>query len=77
MPARKLESYVQKGIKAGFGIEPSTLAETLYTVASRGERVPLRLPLGHTCWEMAKSKFESLLEEFEAVQELSAIGPNI
>lgn len=48
MPARKLEHFVQMGIKAGAAagmIQPEKLAETLYTVASRGECVPLRLPL--------------------------------
>ena len=48
MPARKLEQFVQMGIKAGAAagmIEPEKLAETLYTVASRGQNIPLRLPL--------------------------------
>jgi hypothetical protein len=79
MPARKLEVFVNKGIKAGGGamIEPSTLAETLFTVASRGEKVPLRLPLGVTCYTLAKMKFSGALAELEAIKEISAMGQPI
>ena len=65
------------GMKAGVGIEPSTIAEAIYNIASRGERVPLRLPLGPVAWKMAKSKFEGLLGELHAVKELSALGQEI
>lgn len=77
MPSRKLEAYVNKGIKSGVGIEPSAVAETIFTIASRGERIPLRLPLGVVAWKLAKSKFEGLLGELDAVKELSAMGQEI
>lgn len=77
MPARRLESFVQKGIAAGATagmLEPSSVAETIYKIASRNECVPLRLPLGLTAWRMGKMKFEGLLQQFDAVKELSAMG---
>ncbi|PGH26420.1 hypothetical protein AJ80_01918 [Polytolypa hystricis UAMH7299] len=78
MPSRKLEAYVNQGIKSGVGmIEPSAVAETIVTIASRGECVPLRLPLGPVCWKLAKEKFETLLKEFDEVKELSAMGQQI
>lgn len=78
MPSRRLEFYVNMGIKSGAGMmEPSALAETLFTIASRGERVPLRLPLGAVAWKMAKSKFEGLLGELDAVKGISAMGGEI
>jgi len=78
MPSRRLEKYVNMGIKSGAGmIEPSAVAETIFTIASRGERVPLRLPLGATAWKLAKAKFEGLLGELDAVKELSAMGQEI
>jgi hypothetical protein len=77
MPARKLEKYVSAGMKLGVGMEPSSIAEVLFKIASREERVPLRLPLGAVSWKMSKSKFESLLEDFEAVKEISAMGQQI
>jgi hypothetical protein len=77
MPSRRLETYVNKGIKAGVGLEPSAVAETVFTIASRGERVPLRLPLGAVAWKLAKSKFEGLLGDLDAVKEISAMGEAI
>ena len=63
------------GIKSGVGMtEPSAVAETIYTIASRGEKVPLRLPLGEVAWKMAKLKFEGLLGELEEVRGVSFMG---
>jgi short-subunit dehydrogenase len=77
-PARKLEAYVNMGIKSGKGMmEPSAVAEAIYGVASRGERIPLRLPLGAVAWRMGKAKFEILLQEFEAVKEISGMGEQL
>lgn len=80
MPARKLEHYVQMGIKAGAAagmMEPSAVAEMIYMIASRGECVPLRLPLGSTAWKMSKAKFEGLLKEWDSVKELSGMGQSL
>jgi hypothetical protein len=77
MPARKLEFYVNAGIKAGGGgllIERSALAETLFMIADRGEKVPLRLPLGATAWKMIKGKVEGFLGELEEVKGISGLG---
>lgn len=66
------------GIQSGVGMmQPAAVAEALYVVASRGERVPLRLPLGATAWKMGTAKFESLLREFEAVKGLSGMGEQL
>ncbi|EFQ33929.1 short chain dehydrogenase [Colletotrichum graminicola] len=46
MPGRVLEKYVEMVIKSGRLTEPSAIAEAIYGIASRGERVPLRVPLG-------------------------------
>lgn len=78
MPARKLEHYVRMGVQKGIGMnEPSDVADVIYKIASRGEKVPLRLPLGAVAWKLARSKFEGLLAEFDAVKEISAMGKEI
>ncbi|KAH6634003.1 hypothetical protein B0J18DRAFT_5204 [Chaetomium sp. MPI-SDFR-AT-0129] len=78
MPARRLETYVNMGIQSGVGMmQPAAVAEALYLVASRGERVPLRLPLGATAWKMGMAKFESLLRDFEAVKDVSGMGEQL
>lgn len=73
MPARKLEAYVNAGLKAGAGVEPSAVAEAVYHVASRNEKVPLRLPLSSTAVMLMKGNFQGCLQDLEAVKELSAI----
>lgn len=59
------------------GMEPSAIAEALFKIASREECVPLRLPLGAVSWKMSKSKFQTLLEEFDAVKDISAMGEQL
>lgn len=66
------------GIKSGVGMsEPSAIADAIFKIASRGERVPLRLPLGATAWKMARAKFEGALGELDAVKEISGLGQEI
>ena len=65
------------GIKAGLGIEPTAVAESIYKIASRGQCVPMRLPLGATAWKLAREKFSKLLEELDVVKELSGMGQEI
>lgn len=78
MPSRQLEYYVNMGLKSGIGMnEPSAVAEGIYSIANRGDKVPLRLPLGVTAWKMAKAKFETSLTELDAVKEISAMGKEI
>lgn len=73
MPARKLEKYVKMGLKSGAGIEPVAIAKALFEVASRGEKVPLHLPLGSTAVALIKAKLEVRLEGLEATKDLSAV----
>lgn len=73
MPGRKLQEYVKKGIASGAGIEPVAIAKALFTVASRGENVPLYLPLGATAPMLIKQKLEKRLANLETVKDLTAI----
>ncbi|KAK3315589.1 short-chain dehydrogenase/reductase-like protein SDR [Apodospora peruviana] len=78
MPARRLEMFVRKGIEMGMGMmEPSDIADALYKIASRGECVPLRLPLGATAWKMVKAKHEGALGELEKVKGISGMGQEL
>jgi microcystin degradation protein MlrC len=72
MPSRILESYVQKGISSGMGMmSPDAVAEAICHIAGRGEKIPLRVPLGSTAWMMAKMKHEGALKELESVKDVS------
>ncbi|KAF7881103.1 uncharacterized protein EAF02_006994 [Botrytis sinoallii] len=75
MPARILEKWVNMGIKSGVGmLDPNGIAETIYKIASRGEKVPLRLPLGPTAWKLIRQKYEGFLGELDAVKDISFMG---
>ncbi|KAL4914782.1 hypothetical protein BDW62DRAFT_219864 [Aspergillus aurantiobrunneus] len=73
MPARQLEAFVRQGLASGVGFEPSAVAQVLYQVASRNDRVPLRLPLSATAVKLITAKLQGQLQELEAVSALSAI----
>ncbi|KAL3471728.1 hypothetical protein BJX99DRAFT_236881 [Aspergillus californicus] len=73
MPARQLEGFVKKGLAAGVGFEPSAVANVLYKVASRKEKVPLRLPLSATAVKLITAKLQGQLADLDTVSELSAI----
>jgi hypothetical protein len=76
-PARILEAYVNKGIKAGAGagmIEPDAVAETIWGLASKEAKVPLRLPLGKVAWTMMKGRFEGSLVELQGIKDVSFMG---
>ncbi|TVY39487.1 putative oxidoreductase [Lachnellula subtilissima] len=79
MPARILESYVNKGIKAGGAslMEPAAVAETIFIIASRGERIPLRLPLGAVAWKMSRASLEGRLRDLDKIKDVSAMGKEI
>lgn len=65
MPARMLQKYVDAGLKQGVGMEPADVARTLYEVASKGEKVPLHLPLSMNAVGLIKGACEERLKELE------------
>ncbi|KAJ5588373.1 hypothetical protein N7537_011051 [Penicillium hordei] len=73
MPARQLEMFVKQGIASGVGFEPSAVANALYNVASRNEKVPLRLPLSVTAIKLITMKLQGQLQELETHGALSAL----
>ncbi|KAI1145305.1 NAD(P)-binding protein [Nemania diffusa] len=73
MPARQLAAWVKKGIASGAGVAPSAVADVLYLVASRNEKVPLWLPLTNNAANLIKMKLQARLDNLEAVKDLTAI----
>jgi short-subunit dehydrogenase len=71
MPARMLKKYVDAGLKQGVGMEPEDVARVLYEVASKGERVPLHLPLSMNAFGLIKGAFEERLKALEGVKDVS------
>ena len=72
MPARLLQKYVDAGLKQGVGMEPEDVARVLYEVASKGENIPLHLPLSINAFGLIKGAFEGRLRALEEVKDVSA-----
>jgi short-subunit dehydrogenase len=70
MPARMLEKYDNAGLKQGVGMEPEDVARVLYEVASKGEKVPLHLPLSMNAFGLIKGAFEERLKALEGVEDI-------
>lgn len=73
MPARQLAAWVKKATAGGGGVPASAVADVLYLVASRNEKVPLWLPLTSTAYQLIKMKSQARLDNLEAVKELTLI----
>ncbi|KAF3017063.1 hypothetical protein E8E14_005431 [Neopestalotiopsis sp. 37M] len=74
MPARQLAAWVKKGIASGAGGVPaSAIADVLYLVASRDDKVPLWLPLTSTAYQLIKMKSQARLDNLEAVRDVTSI----
>ncbi|KAI0098671.1 NAD(P)-binding protein [Nemania sp. FL0031] len=73
MPARKLAAWVKKGIASGVGVAPSAVAELLYLVASRNEKVPLWLPVTSGAAQLIKMKLQARLDNLEETKDLTPI----
>ncbi|KAI0475337.1 short-chain dehydrogenase/reductase-like protein SDR [Xylariaceae sp. FL0804] len=74
MPTRQIIAMVTQARASGAGMEPAAVAAAVYGVASRGERVPLHLPLSLTAYGLIKKKAEGLLRELEDVKAITAMG---
>ncbi|KAI1827068.1 NAD(P)-binding protein [Xylaria intraflava] len=73
MPARQLAAWVKKGLASGAGVPASAVADVLYLVASRNDKVPLWLPLTSNAAGIIKMKLQARLDNLEAVKDLTPI----
>ncbi|KAF3003176.1 hypothetical protein E8E13_009253 [Curvularia kusanoi] len=71
MPARMLQKYVDAGLKKGVGMEPEDVARALYEVGSKGDKVPLHLPLSMNAYGLISEAFKGRLEALEKVKDIS------
>lgn len=59
----------------GMGTDVNFFAETVYKLADRkGEKVPLRQPLGDVTWKMGRERWEGLLKEWDGLKEVAFMG---
>ena len=51
--------------------EPNAVAATMYQIVSRGEKIPIRVPLGTDAWSMIMADIENVRKDLEGMKELS------
>ena len=51
--------------------EPEAVAAAMYRVVSRGERIPIRVPLGQDAWNMIRADVDGAKNELEEIKEVS------
>ena len=73
MPGRQLAAWVKKGVAAGVRVPASAVADVLYLVASRGQKVPLWLPLTNQAGGLIRAKMQQRLDNLEETKDLTPI----
>ncbi|KAI9167479.1 Oxidoreductase calM [Paramyrothecium foliicola] len=70
-PTRTLLAYVHSPEARATWALPQSVAESMYHVASRGGKIPLRVPLGRDAWSFMRQEIETLGKELDDVRAIS------
>ncbi|RDW68925.1 uncharacterized protein DSM5745_08685 [Aspergillus mulundensis] len=73
MPSRMLDAFVEQNLASGAGLDAADLAHLLVRIASRGEKVPIFLPVSATATALVTGALRARLAVVEEVRELSAV----
>ncbi len=70
-PTNLMFSYMLKEENRSAWAEPSELAETIYLVISRGQRIPIRVPLGSDAWGMIMKDLADTKKDLDELKDIS------
>jgi len=70
-PTNVLRAYMLDPKASENWADPAIITEVLYEVVSRGQKIPIRLPLGMDSWGMIKGEVEKIGKELEELKGLS------
>ncbi|KAI1435847.1 NAD(P)-binding protein [Xylaria sp. CBS 124048] len=70
-PANVLRAYVTDESCRALWAEPSDVAAAIYRVTSRGQRIPLRVPLGSDAWGMIATDLDEMKKDLEELKDIS------
>lgn len=74
-PANQLLGYMGSEQGRALWAEPSALAAAIVQIVSRGQRIPIRVPLGSDAWGMILKDIEAVKKDLEDVKDIStAVG---
>jgi NAD(P)-dependent dehydrogenase (short-subunit alcohol dehydrogenase family) len=70
-PTNALFSYMIDPKSRETWAEPEAIANAMYRIVSRGERIPIRIPLGPDSWQMIMADLQNVKRDLEDIKELS------
>ncbi|KAI0903282.1 short-chain dehydrogenase [Ustulina deusta] len=76
-PANQLLSHIGSEQGRALWAEPSTLAAAIIQVVSRGQRIPIRVPLGSDAWGMIAKDIEGVKKDLDDVKDISTAVGNV
>jgi hypothetical protein len=75
-PTRILESYVNNAQNRETWARPEDIAAAMFQVATRGEKIPIRLPLGVDAWGAIRAEVDQMAKEMDELRELCLAAGN-
>jgi len=75
-PSRMLEAYVNIPQNRETWSRPEDMAAVMLQVATRGERIPIRLPLGGDAWTFIRAEVDKMAKEMDEWRGLSFAAGN-
>ncbi|KAL4993405.1 NAD(P)-binding protein [Aspergillus recurvatus] len=70
-PTNTLLGYMGKAENRASWAEPSAIAAAMYRLVSRGERIPIRVPLGADAYGTITMDLESIKKDLEELKDIS------
>lgn len=70
-PTNIILSYMLQEENRSAWAEPSELAEAIYLVISRGQRIPIRVPLGSDAWGMIMKDLADTKKDLDELKDIS------
>jgi hypothetical protein len=70
-PARILERFIADPKNWETWALPGAVASAMHQIVPRGQRIPIRVPLGPDAWGLLKVEVEQISKELDELKELS------
>jgi len=70
-PGRMVKAYVERPEAQALWADPMDIAAAMVQIASRGQRIPIRVPLGPDSWGMVKAEADKISAEMDELKDLS------
>ena len=71
-PTNVLFTYMTDPTSRESWADPHAVAAAMYKLVSRGQKIPIRLPLGSDSWEMIMSDIDSTKKQLLELKDLSS-----